>query len=133
MSLTDEERSIVVEQEKMKALNTFAEVDILRQAGLWNNINNRLYYSAFHAVCALLISNHRKVGSHQGAVVMLNQYYVLTGLLSKDEGRFYSQLQTQRELSDYNCTYYATEEDTVPRIAKTKQFIDKVLSLINQR
>ncbi len=44
----------------------------------------------------------------------------------------YSQLQTMREKSDYNCTYNATEEDTAPRIEQTRQFIDKVLNLIKQ-
>ena len=130
MSLNDEERQIIVNLEKEKALNTFAEMEVLRQAGLWNNIANRLYYAAFHAVSALLINDHYNVGSHQGAVVMLHQYYVKPGILSKDDGAFYSQLQTMREKSDYNCTYNATEEDTLPRIEQTKQFINRILGLI---
>ena len=130
MSLNDEERQIIVNLEKEKALNTFAEMEVLRQAGLWNNIANRLYYAAFHAVSALLIYDHHNFGTHQGAVIMLHQYYVKPGILSKEDGTFYSQLQTMREKSDYNCTYNATEEDTLPRIEETKQFIDRVLGLI---
>lgn len=130
MSLNDEERQILVNLEKEKALNTFAEIEVLRPAGLWNNIANRLYYAAFHAVSALLINDHYNIGTHQGAVIMLHQHYVKTGILSKEDGAFYSQLQTMREKSDYNCTYYATEEDTAPRIEQTKHFIDKVLGLI---
>ena len=130
MSLNDEERQIIVNLEKEKALSTFAEMEILQKAGLWNNIANRLYYAAFHAVSALLINDHYNVGTHQGAVLMLHQHYVKTGILTKEEGAFYSQLQTMREKCDYNCTYNATEEDTSPRIAQTKQFIDRVLSLI---
>ncbi|MBQ4395038.1 MAG: HEPN domain-containing protein [Paludibacteraceae bacterium] len=130
MSLNDEERQILVNLEKEKALNTFAEMDVLKQAGLWNNIANRLYYSAFHAVSALLINDHYNIGSHQGAVIMLHQHYVKTGLLSKEDGAFYSQLQTMREKSDYNCTYNATESDTAPRIEQTKLFIDKIFGLI---
>lgn len=130
MSLSDEERQIIVNLEKEKALSTFAEMEILQNAGLWNNIANRLYYAAFHAVSALLIHDRHNVGTHQGAVLMLHQHYVKTGILTKEDGAFYSQLQTLREKSDYNCTYNATQEDTVPRIAQTKLFIDKVLDLI---
>lgn len=130
MSLNDEERQIIVNLEKEKALNTFAEIEVLRQAGFWNNIANRLYYAAFHAVSALLIHDHHNIGTHQGAVVMLHQHYVKTGILSKEDGAFYSQLQTMREKSDYNCTYNATEEDTAPRIEEAKQFINKIISLI---
>ena len=130
MSLNDEERQIIVNLEKEKALNTFAEIEVLRQAGFWNNIANRLYYAAFHAVSALLIHDRHNVGTHQGAVMMLHQYYVRTGILTKEDGAFYSQLQTMREKSDYNCTYNATEEEIVPRIAHTKQFMDKIIGLI---
>ena len=131
MSLNDEERKILVGLEIEKSRRTFAEIEILRQAGLWDNIANRLYYAAFHAVSALLINDGHPVGTHQGAVVMLHQHYVKTGILSKDDGAFYSQLQTLREKADYNCTYYATEEDTAPRIAKTAEFIDRVVRLIS--
>lgn len=42
MSLNDEERQILVHLEEEKALSTFAEMNVLKQAGLWNNIANRL-------------------------------------------------------------------------------------------
>jgi hypothetical protein len=133
MSLNDEERKILVGLEIEKSRRTFAEIEILRQAGLWDNIANRLYYAAFHAVSALLIHDGHPVGTHQGAVVMLHQHYVKTGILSKEDGAFYSQLQTLREKSDYNCTYYATEKDTAPRIVLTGAFIEKVIGLIKEK
>lgn len=130
MSLTGEERKIIVDLEIEKSRRTFSEIEVLRQASLWDNIANRLYYAAFHAVSALLINDGHFVGTHQGAVVMLHQHYVKTGILSKEDGAFYSQLQTMREKADYNCTYYATEEDTAPRIALTENFIEKIVELI---
>lgn len=131
MSLNEEERKTIVDLEIEKSRRTFSEIDILRQASLWDNIANRLYYAAFHAVIALLINDGHPVGTHQGAVVMLHQHYVKTGVLSKEDGAFYSQLQTLREKADYNCTYYATEQDTLPRIALTEAFIEKVIGLIS--
>ena len=130
MSLSEEERLIIVNLEAEKARKTFAETNVLRTAGLWNNLAGRLYYAAFHAVSALLIHDHHNVGTHQGAVIMFNQYYIKTGILPKEDGTFYSQLQSMREKSDYNCTYNATEEDIVPKIERTREFIDKVLALI---
>lgn len=130
MSLNEEERRTIVGLEIEKSRKIFSEIEILRQAGLWDNIANRLYYAAFHAVSALLINDGHPVGTHQGAVVMLHQHYVKTGILPKEGGAFYSQLQTLREKSDYNCTYYATEEDTAPRIALTEAFIETVIELI---
>lgn len=130
MSLNNEERAIIVELEKEKSLSTFAEIDILRNAKLWNNIAGRLYYAAFHAVSALLVNDGHSVGTHQGAVVQLHKFYVKTGMLSREDGSFYSQLQTLREKSDYNCSYNASEDEILPRISATKDFIDRVLNLI---
>lgn len=130
MSLSDEERKIVICLETEKARKTFAEIEILRQAGLWNNIANRMYYAAFHAVSALLISNGHIVGTHQGAVIMLHQHYIKTGVLEKKYGTLYSRLQTMREQSDYNCTYNATEEEITPLIPLTEKFIEKILEMI---
>lgn len=130
MSLTQEERQIIVGLEKEKALNILSEVEVLKQAKLWNTICNRLYYAAFHAVSALLINAGYSVATHQGAAVLLHQYYVKTGKLSKADGTFYTQLQRLREESDYNCTYYATEEETIARIEPTRQFIADVFALL---
>ena len=130
MSLSDEERKIVIGLETEKARKTFAEIEILRQAGLWDNIANRMYYAAFHAVSALLISNGHIVGTHQGAVIMLHQHYIKTGILEKKYGTLYSRLQTMREQSDYNCTYNATEEEIAPLIPLNEEFIGKILSMI---
>ena len=130
MSLNDEERKILVGLEIEKSRRTFSEIEILRQASLWDNIANRLYYAAFHAVSALLINDRHPVGTHQGAVVMLHQHYVKTGILPKEDGAFYSQLQTLREKSDYNCTYYATEEDTAPPNRINGAFFENMIGLI---
>ncbi len=130
MSLSNEERKIVVGLETEKARKTFAEIEVLRQAGLWDNIANRLYYAVFHAVSALLINDGHIVGTHQGAVIMLHQHYIKTGILEKKYGTFYSRLQTMREQSDYNCTFNATEEEITPLIPLTGEFIEKVLGLI---
>ena len=133
MSLTGEERKTIVGLEIEKSRRTFAEIEILRQADLWNTIANRLFYSAFHAVTALLISEGYPAGSHQGTVIQFHQHFVKTGILPKSDGAFYSQMQTLREKADYNCTYYATEEDTAPRISETAEFIDRVIGTIDKK
>ena len=71
MSLNEEERHIVVNSEAEKARKTFAETEVLRAAGLWNNLAGRLYYAAFHAVSALLIHDHHTVGTHQSPFIMI--------------------------------------------------------------
>ena len=72
MSLNEEERRAVVRLQMEKAHRIFAQTTLLREAGYWDNVANRLYYSLFHAVSALLIHDGHNVGSHRGRSVHLD-------------------------------------------------------------
>ncbi len=126
MSLNDEERRTVVRLQMEKAHANFDQIPLLREAGYWDNVANRLYYSLFHAVSALLINDGYSVGSHRGAVGAFGQHYVTTGIFTIDEGKHYSRLQGLREKADYNCTYNATEKDIAPKIEPTRLLIEKI-------
>lgn len=130
MSLKEEDRRIIVDMEIEKAERLFAEQEVLSCAGLWSTLANRLYYSLFHAVSALLISEGHEVGSHKGAVIRFQQFFVKTRKFSVEDGRFYSQLQTLREKADYNCYFDVSEADIKDRIEPTRQMIEKVKSYI---
>lgn len=126
MSLNDEERRTTVTLQIEKAHNNLAQIPLLREAGYWDNVANRLYYALFHAVSALLIHDGHGVGSHRGAIGAFGQYYVTTGLFTIEEGKHYSRLQGLREKADYNCAYNATEKDIAPKIEPTRQLIEKI-------
>ena len=132
MSLKEEERQILVSMEIEKAEQTFAESEVLKNAGLWSNLANRLYYALFHAVSAMLIHDHHEVGTHKGAVLRFQQYYVKTGVFTIEEGAFYSQMQSLREKADYNCYFNVVEADILPRIEPTHQFIEKIKHYITK-
>lgn len=79
---------------------------------------------------ALLINDGREVGSHKGAAIRFHQYYVRTGIFTEDEGSFYSQMETLREKSDYNCFYKISETEVKARIEPTRQLIEKIKQYI---
>ena len=133
MSLNEEERRTIVQLEIQKAEQTFAEKDVLISGELRNTLANRLYYSLFHAVSALLINDHHEVGTHKGAVIRFHQYYVQTGLFTKEEGYFYSQLQTLREKGDYNCYFNVLKDDVLSRIEPTNQLIKRIKEYISAK
>ena len=58
MSLTDEEREIIVRIELEKAQQAYEEALLLCEKGFWSGSAGRLYYALFHAVSALLIRLH---------------------------------------------------------------------------
>lgn len=126
MSLTAEERAIMVNLEFEKAVRFSDQARKNAEIKEWDVVANRLYYAMFHAVSALLIHDKHKVGTHKGAVMMFGQHYVRTGVFSANEGRLYSQLQTMREKADYNSAWRTSEDIMAPLIEPATMFIDKI-------
>ena len=130
MSLKEEDRKVIVALELEKSDKTWSQLGIQIQAGLWELVVNRLYYSLFHAVSALLIHDSHEVGTHRGAVNKFSMFYVKTGIFTKDEGRLYSRLQQLREDGDYNCSIDVEQEEVEEKIEPTLQLINKIKQYI---
>lgn len=71
MSLTDDERRVMVELEIERAEKITEQFETLRDQRYWDTLVNRMYYAAFHAVSALLIHNALQVHTHRGALNIL--------------------------------------------------------------
>ena len=130
MSLTDEERQVMVEVEIERAEKILSQVETLRANALWDILANRLYYALYHAVISLLIKNRIQVGTHKGAVVMFSREFVKTGIFSTEEGRVFSSLEQLRESGDYNCLIETTETEIVPYIPKVTEINKKIKTLL---
>ena len=130
MSLNDDERRILVSLEYEKAKSTFSQIAELQKLGYWDNIANRLYYAVFHAVNALLIHDGHPVNTHKGVIAVFGNYYIRTGLFPSEAGRLYSDLQTMRNNSDYNCSYSATKKEIEPLIEPAGELIETISKYI---
>ena len=130
MSLTNEERQVLVQRELQKAHEAYEDIEILKARGRWNGAANRLYYSVFHAISALLIHDGFSVNTHHGSHAIFNLHYIKTGKLPIEYGRLYNQLQTMREESDYNCAYDIEPEELQMRIAPAKRLIEDVERIV---
>lgn len=133
MSLNDDERRIIVNLELDKAVKTIAQIPELQRLAYWDNIANRLYYAVFHAVNALLIHDGHPVNTHKGVIALFGNYYIRTGIFASEDGRLYSDLQTMRNNSDYNCSYDATQQEIEPMIEPAKTLIAKISKFIEQK
>ena len=132
MSLSQEEREIMVSLEMEHARKIEAEWPIYEQNQLWTTLVNRMYYALYHASMALLIRNKLQSGTHQGVFVLLNQHFVKTGLLSIEDKDTFARLQTLREQGDYNCFIDITYEELQPFLPKAHAYIDHIAALISE-
>lgn len=133
MSLNEANRADLVQLYWNKSEKTYDELLGAIELKKWSMAANRLYYSLFHAMSALLIKDEHPVNSHRGVKHAIGQYYVLTGKLSSDEGRFYAQMVSLREKADYDIVFQATEVDIQEYLPLTTSLLAKIKELIESK
>lgn len=126
MTLQSEDRQILIKRELDKARETMEEADFCASGGKWNLVGNRLYYSIFHGVIALLIHKELSVTSHKGASRMFALNYVRTGEFSAEDHLLYSRLQTIREKADYQNVYKINPEEGQEYLILAKNLLNKI-------
>lgn len=132
MGLNDENRKDLIDLYWNKSMQTLEEAETAIAAKKWNMAANRIYYALFHAVSALLIKGQHPVGTHRGAKAALGQYFVLTGKISTDNGRFFAQMETLRDKADYDIVFSATEDDITNYMPKAIGFLQRVKALLDE-
>ena len=85
-----------------RAKETLQEVDAMVENEFWNAAVNRLYYSCYYAVSALLLKNEIKSQTHSGTRQMLGLHFIQTEKLNRNLGKFYSDLFEKRQTGDYD-------------------------------
>ncbi|MGB7392947.1 MAG: HEPN domain-containing protein [Pricia sp.] len=118
-----ENRDDYVRYRFQRAKETLEEAVTLSENSKWNAAINRLYYSCFYAVIALLLDSEIETRSHQGARAQFGLHFIKTGLIDKKHGKLYFKLYDFRQKGDYGDFYDHTEDIVQPLIEKVEIFL----------
>ena len=130
MSLTEEERDIIVEHRLRRADETLVETKDLIRLNHWYGATNRLYYACYYAVTALLIKHGHIARTHSGVIGLLGKYFVTTGIIDKELNRLYQKLFDLRQGGDYSDWININEQDIKPLLNPAEKFIAEIKNLI---
>ncbi len=130
MSLSDEERRIIVQLELEKAYRTYDAAQLMIVNEHWESAANRLYYALFHAVTALLIHDGHKVTSHKGSHALFGLHYIKTGKLPRLYSSIYQKLEAIRDEGDYNWAYSVSSDDILEKVTPSKEMIDAIAAMV---
>ena len=113
-----------------RAKETYQDAIFLFEKGSLNSSINRLYYSAFYAVIALLLANDIEVKSHNGVKQKLGEEFIAKGKLSKAHAKTFNMLSDFRHKGDYDDLFDFDAELVERLLLPVKEFIDAIDSLI---
>ena len=87
MSMTPEDRKIVIGLRLHNAEEALVDAASLLDRGSLRGAANRLYYAVFHALSAMALSEGKVFGKHQGIISFFHADCVRTGRFGKKFGR----------------------------------------------
>ena len=109
-----------------RAEESLDEALILAENDRWNAVVNRLYYSCFYAVIALLLKNGIQTQTHDGARTQFGNHFIRTGKIDKNYGKLYSKLFDYRQKGDYGDLFDYDKKTVSPLIERAREFIEEI-------
>lgn len=131
--MTSSVKQDYVDYRIQSAKQTLKATRLLADNSHWNSVINRLYYTCFYAISALLYKYDINANSHAGLKHQFTLHFIKTEVIDKELGRVFVQLFDWRQKGDYGDFYNFDKEKTVPLINPVETLLEKVESLINDK
>ena len=113
-----------------RSFETIREAKTMIDNKFWNASINRIYYSCFYAVSALLLKKNIETSSHKGIRQMFGLHFVQSGLVDREDGRFFSDLYDRRQTGDYDDFISYDSETAIKLLEQAEDFIMRITTLI---
>ena len=90
------------------------------------SVINRIYYTMFYSVLALLIYEPYSSSKHSGVLSYFNRHFIKEGIFEKELGRDINEAFELRQQEDYREYTTLNVEQITPYIEKADRFIKAV-------
>ena len=115
-----------------RAKETYEDAQILADNNKWNSTINRLYYAAYYAISALLLSKNIISKSHNGNKQAFSNHFIKERIIPKQYGKIFAQLFTWRQKGDYDDLFDFDKEKILPYFEPVKNLIEIIDQKINE-
>jgi uncharacterized protein (UPF0332 family) len=115
-----------------KSAITFNEAKSLAQSEFWGGCANRLYYSCFYCVLALLAKYDITASTHNGVRTEFFRLFIKTGILDKKYSSIYTDLMSKRQESDYDDFLEFSQVEILPLLNDVEIFLHAIQELIKE-
>jgi uncharacterized protein (UPF0332 family) len=113
-----------------RAFETLREAETMIEHQFWNASVNRVYYACFYAVSGLLLKKGVDSSTHKGLRQMFGLHFIQTGIVSKEYGKFFSDLFDRRQTGDYDDFITFDKETALNLFSTGKDFVKEITILI---
>jgi len=131
--LTPEEKRTLVRYRLERSAESLQAAELMRDNKLYIPAMNRIYYSMFYAVQALLILNESTFSKHGQVKGFFNKAYIKSGIFPIEFGKLYNAVFEYRQKFDYVDLVLPEEKLISDYIDKAKNFTKKLSDYIHKQ
>ncbi len=84
-----------------QAAEALQDAELLLEAGRHRSAANRLYYAAFYAAVAILLTRRLEYSRHSAVIASFDKEFIRTGVLPKEYSRTLHRSFNERQQDDY--------------------------------
>ena len=127
-----EEKQEYINYRLETARKTFEAAKVLAEKGFWNSTVNRLYYSLFYSVNALLYLSDIQAKKHSSVKSQFTLHFVKTGKFDKKFGQLLSELFDWRQKGDYDNIFDYDQYSVMPLFQPVEEMLDLIENTIKE-
>lgn len=128
--MNEQEKAELINYRINRAEESLKEVQLLIENKLWTFSINRIYYSCYYAVSALMLKHNIETKTHSGIRQMFGLHFVKTSKIPMDLGKFYSDIFEMRQSGDYDDYIEFTEEEVQDALKSAEELILNIKSIL---
>ena len=131
--MNKEEKQTLVKYRLEQANESIKAAQLLFENKLFTSAMNRIYYSMFYSVQALLVLNEKAFSKHGQVKGYFNKEFIKAGIFPKEFGKIFNTVFEYRQKFDYVDMLVPEEELISDYIIEAQKFIDKISSYLNDK
>jgi len=99
--MSEQDFKALIDYRLEQADEALADAEFLLSAGRHRGAANRLYYAAFYAAMAVLLTRRLEYSRHSGVIAFFDREFIRTNLLPKEYSRTLHRAFSERQQDDY--------------------------------
>ncbi len=131
--MTKQEKQTLVKYRLERANESIRAAQLLFENELFTPAMNRIYYSMFYSVQALLVLKEKAFSKHGEVKGYFNKEFIKSGIFPKEFGKLFNAVFEYRQKFDYVDLLIPEEELISDYIVEAQKFIDRISSYLNDK
>lgn len=129
----DANRSNLVKYRRSKAFETITDAEKLIELNMLSVAMNRIYYSGFYIVYALMLLDNKNFKKHKQLIGWFNKEYLKPNIIDRKIGKLLNDSYERRTALDYHDYTTVIKSEAKFYLKEMKKFILEVDKLIEQK